>query len=67
MDQDRKSKWSSLVMPYNNNTQSVYVDLPEGTWTVLADKYHTDCEKMPIFTTDGQLIIEGCSGIIIGK
>lgn len=67
MDQDGESKWSSLFIAYNNNTQSVYVDLPEGIWTVLADKYHTDCEKMPIFTTDGQLIIDGCSGIIIGK
>ena len=67
MDQDGESKWSSLFIAYNNNTQSVHVDLPKGTWTVLADKDDSDCEKLPTFTTDGQLIIEGCSGIIIGK
>ena len=66
-DQKGESKWSSLFIAYNNNAQPVYVDLPEGNWTVLADKYHTDCEKMPVFNAHGQLIIESRSGIIIGK
>ena len=66
-DYKGESKWTSLFIAYNNNAQPVYVVLPEGNWTVLADKYHTDCEKMPVFNAHGQLIIESCSGIIIGK
>ena len=64
---DDASKWSELFIAYNNNAQRVFVDLPEGKWTVLADKYDTDCEKIPVLNDQGQLIIEGCSGIIIGK
>ncbi len=64
---DGNSKWSNLFIAYNNNAQKAYVTLPEGKWIVLADKFDTDCEKMPAFTDDGQLIIEGCSGIIVGS
>lgn len=64
---DVASKWSQLFIAYNNNAQKVCVTLPEGNWIVLADKYDTDCEKTPVFTTNGQLIIEACSGIIVAK
>ena len=66
-DHKGESKWTCLFIAYNNNAQPVYVELPEGNWTVLADKYRTDCEKMPVFNAHGQLIIESRSGIIIGK
>jgi len=65
--EDSASKWSELFIAYNSNAQKTYLTLPEGQWTVLADKYDTDCEKAPVFNAQGQLIIEGCSGIIIGR
>lgn len=61
------TKWSQLFVVYNSNHEQKCVNLPEGDWTVLADKYDTDCEKAPVLTADGQLIIEGCSGIMVGK
>ena len=60
-------QWSELFIAYNSNPGKALVTLPEGNWTVLADKECTDCEKEPVFTADGQLIIQGCSGIILSK
>ncbi len=64
---DGDSKWEKLFISYNSNPKAAAVTLPEGDWTVLADKNETDCEKKAIYTADGQLIIQSNSGIILGK
>lgn len=59
--------WTELFVVYNGEDQDAAVELPEGKWTVLADKYSTDCRKEPNLTAGGQLIVAGKSGMIIAR
>ena len=60
-------EWSQLFIVYNAGKEQTSVKLPEGEWTVLADKEETDCIKTPLYTADNKLIVEAVSGMILGK
>ena len=57
--------WKELFVVYNANDTQVTVAMPEGQWTVLADKYDTDCIKE--VTEKGQLTVAACSGMMLAK
>ena len=65
--EDNESGFGKLFVVYNGENKQAAVTLPDGEWTVLADKNMTDCRKMPALTSDGQLIVEGLSGMILGQ
>jgi len=61
------SEKEKLFVVYNAGNSQVTVPMPEGKWTVLADKYSTDCRKEAPVTQDGLLIIEACSGMMLER
>ena len=60
-------KWTSLFIVYNGSSQEAAVTLPEGEWMVLADKFSTDCQKKVMLNEAGELIVEACCGMMLGK
>ncbi len=65
--EENAAGWSKLFIVYNGENKQTTVSLPDGEWTVLADKYVSDCCKKPALTADGQLIIDGCCGMILSS
>ncbi len=58
---------SQLFIVYNAGKDKAEVEIPEGTWTVLADKDSADCQKEAVLTKDGKLIVEACCGMMLEK
>lgn len=56
-----------IFVVYNAGKQQAEITLPEGEWIVLADRNETDCRKEPERNRDGQLIVDPCSGIMLGS
>ena len=54
-------------MVYNGTNEEAVIELPEGSWVVLADKYETDCRKEPPLTAYRQLHVEAKSGMILAR
>ena len=61
-----EDNWDQLFIVYNAEDKTT-VTLPSGNWTVLADKFSTDCHKDALFTSDGQLIVEARCGMMLGR
>ena len=58
---------SELFVIYNANDSEQTVPMPEGEWTVVADKFSTDCKKAPVLTKDGELIVPPVCGMMLEK
>ena len=58
---------SELFVIYNANDSEEAVPMPEGNWTVLADKFDTDCSKAPVLNEDGDLVVPPCCGMMLEK
>ena len=61
------SEENKLFVIYNAGNSQATVPMPEGEWTVLADKYSTDCRKEAPVTRGGLLIVEACSGMMLER
>ncbi len=62
-----QESWRQLFIVYNGENSKTTVTLPDGEWTVLADKYSTDCQKKAAITEKGELIVEGRCGMMLGQ
>ncbi len=58
---------SQLFIVYNAGDDKAEVEIPAGTWTVLADKDSADCHKQAVLTEDGKLVVEACCGMMLEK
>ena len=58
---------SELFVIYNANDSEQTVPMPEGEWTVVADKFSTDCKKAPVLTKDGELLVPPVCGMMLEK
>ena len=65
--QETSDKWTRLFIVYNGSSQEAAVPLPEGEWVVLADKFSTDFQKKVMLNEAGELIVEACCGMMLGK
>ena len=58
---------SELFVIYNANDSEQTVPMPEGNWTVIADKDSADCKKTPVLTKDGELVVAACCGMMLER
>jgi len=67
VSEEPTENWKELFIIYNGEKETVSVALPDGEWTVLADKNSTNCRKIPVVNEQGLLTVEGCCGMMLGK
>jgi pullulanase/glycogen debranching enzyme len=61
----KQDAWKELFVVYNANAEAVTVNIPQGAWTILADKYDSDCIKE--IAEQGVITVAACSGMMLAK